>query len=162
VGRKTGSLFELQMISTMLIKERKERGISGRKFAKLIGVANSTLSNYENMKQFPSPEILTKMEAIGLNISDHYLSQRYDRWKRSEYYKKINRQRLLNHIKTVVRMDKLGFHAELDTLMLIMKTFVEKHEVEMQKRAKRLERRKQLNQKKLVPLTGGMIKPEGP
>lgn len=57
---------------TKLRQLRKERNLTQKQLAALIGVKNSVISFYEVGDRFPSPEVIRKL-AITLHVSTDYL-----------------------------------------------------------------------------------------
>ena len=55
-----------------LKKLRKQKGLTQKQLAELIGVKNSIISFYEVGDRIPSPEIIIKLSAV-LNSSTDYL-----------------------------------------------------------------------------------------
>lgn len=56
-----------------LKKLRKQRGMTQKQLADLIGVQNSIISFYEVGDRFPSPEIIIKLAAIFHTSTDYLL-----------------------------------------------------------------------------------------
>lgn len=56
------------MAVVLIGKVRKEKGVSLNQLAKLTGISNSTLRNYENQKQSPRMDRLEKI-AIALEVA---------------------------------------------------------------------------------------------
>jgi len=134
--------FQLDLIRKMLKEERKRRNLSLSEFAKLIGISKTSVWNYENGERIPTLEILSRMLST-MNISYDYI---FDRWTKSREYQLIDNERINGHFRTIRQMANLGYNSELDHLMFIMKTFVEKQINDKKREAARIHKRKQLGE----------------
>jgi transcriptional regulator with XRE-family HTH domain len=84
-------------MSVLRLKEiLKEKEMSGKGLAEIVGVTQATISNISNGNHFPKPDLLLKIaETLDVDVKDLFNSTKTDKEPKAEM------QRIINQLKTL-------------------------------------------------------------
>jgi transcriptional regulator with XRE-family HTH domain len=104
----------LESLRKLMRSERKRKGWSQEKIAKIMGISPAYLSQLENSKRHIYWELWI-VWCSALSISPSYL---VDKWMRVGAFDRFDKKRKLEYHKSIDQMIELGFSKELENLML--------------------------------------------
>lgn len=105
-----------------LIALRKERGLSTIELAKAIGVAQQTVTKWENRQANPSRDKISKLSHF-FDTSMDYLMDNSDKRKSDNYFSKLKNNKNIDELLTL--LDSLT-DDQISTILTIAKSFSKK------------------------------------